>query len=201
VSLQDPERKEASTRVSIFWTPLGAPRASLASRMRELMANTREAKQRIRSLPRDVAYAYAVLTFAVGETLAAVPRHSADFFLPSNLLISNVRGPVTPLYMHGARLESLCPVSTLISGMGLNITFMSYAGQVLIGYTANAAALPGVARLARYTKDAFDALERRTRSAPGAAIRRASLVYDTRHGRRRGSRLGRQEARGARDTR
>jgi len=165
VSLQDQAIKQASTQVSIFWTPLGAPPASVGQRMRQVMANTREAKERIRTLPRDAAYAYAVLTFAVGETLALVPREGADYFLPSNVLISNVRGPTEPLYLKGARLEALCPVSTLISGMGLNITFMSYAGQVVIGFTANAAALPDAGRLAQYTREAFATLERQTRRA------------------------------------
>jgi WS/DGAT/MGAT family acyltransferase len=165
VSLQRPEVKQASTQVSIFWTPLGTPSASVGRRMRQVIANTRVAKESIRTLPRDVAYAYAVLTFAMGETLALVPRGTVDFFLPSNVLISNVRGPGEPLYLNGARLEALCPVSTLISGMGLNITFMSYAGQVVIGFTANASALPGAERLAQYTRDAFAALERHTRTA------------------------------------
>jgi WS/DGAT/MGAT family acyltransferase len=165
VSLQQAEAKRATTQVSVFWTPLGTPAAAVGRRMRELIANTRAAKQRIRSLPRDVAYAYAVLTFAMGETLALLPRGSVDYFLPSNVLISNVRGPDEPLYLGGARLEALCPVSTLIAGMGLNITFMSYAGQVVIGFTCNAAALPDADRLARYTREAFAALERQPRKA------------------------------------
>ncbi len=171
VSLQDREIKQATTEVSIFWTPLGAPSATIGRRLRQVIANTREAKQRIRTLPKDVAYAYAVLTFAVGETLALVPRASVDYLLPSNVLISNVRGPSESLYLGGARLEAMCPVSTLISGMGLNITFMSYAGQVVIGFTANASALPEAARLAQYTRDAFAALERHARRAenPGDA--------------------------------
>ena len=171
VSLQDRELKQATTEVSIFWTPLGTPSATPGRRIRQVMANTRAAKERIRALPKDVAYAYAVLTFAAGETLALIPRRSADFFLPSNVLISNVRGPSEPLYLNGARLEALCPVSTLISGMGLNITFMSYAGQVLIGFTANASALPDASRLALYTREAFAALERQRRGA-GGRIRR-----------------------------
>ena len=171
VSLQDREIKQATTEVSIFWTPLGAPSATIGRRMREVMANTRLAKERIRTLPKDAAYAYAVLTFAFGETLALVPRGSVDFFLPSNVLISNVRGPTEPLYLDGARLEALCPVSTLISGMGLNITFMSYAGRVVIGFTANASALPEAGRLARFTREAFAALERQGRGA-GGRIRR-----------------------------
>lgn len=163
VSLQDRDIKQATTQVSIFWTPLATPKASIVRRMREVMSNARAAKERMRALPKDVAYAYAVLTFAMGETLALVPRRAADFFLPSNVLISNVRGPTDPLYLNGARLEALCPVSTLISGMGLNITFMSYAGQVVIGFTANASALPDAGRLAQYTREAFAALERNTK--------------------------------------
>jgi WS/DGAT/MGAT family acyltransferase len=166
VSLQQADAKQATTQVSVFWTPLGSPVASVKSRMRELVANTRAAKERIRSLPREAAYAYAVLTFALGETLALLPRGSLDFFLPSNVLISNVRGPAEPLYLNGARLEALCPVSTLIAGMGLNITFMSYAGQVVIGFTCNAASLPGADRLAQYTREAFVELERAGRK-PG----------------------------------
>jgi WS/DGAT/MGAT family acyltransferase len=176
VSLQERDARQASTQVSMFWTPLGSPTATLAQRMRAVMKNTVEAKQRIRSLPRDAAYAYSVLSFAMGETLAHVPRHPQDLLLASNVLVSNVRGPDEPLYMGGARLEALCPVSTLISGMGLNITFMSYAGQVLVGYTANAAALPGIERLARFTQDAFGALKRQAgrpqHGVPSRPVRR-----------------------------
>ena len=160
VSLQDRKHKQLTTQVSVFWTPLGTPATSIGRRMREVMANTSEAKQRIRTLPKDVAYAYAVLTFALGETLALVPRGPVDYFLPANVLISNVRGPAGRLYLAGTRLEALCPVSTLISGMGLNITLLSYAGQMVIGYTSNASSLPDADRLARYTREAFAALER-----------------------------------------
>jgi WS/DGAT/MGAT family acyltransferase len=165
VSLQDKKIKQLTTQVSVFWTPLGAPSAAIGRRMGQVMTNTRAAKQRIRSLRKGAAYAYAVLTFALGETLARVPRGSADYFLPANVLISNVRGPSEPLYLGGARLEALCPISTLISGMGLNITFMSYAGQVVFGFTANASALPNASRLARYTREALATLERQTRRA------------------------------------
>jgi hypothetical protein len=37
---------------------------------------------------------------------------------------------------------------------------MSYAGQVVIGFTANATALPHAGRLAQYTREAFAALQK-----------------------------------------
>ena len=169
VSLQDRKHKQRRRRSPRSGRRSAHPSASLGRRMRQVVANARKAKERIRALPKDVAYAYAVLTFALGETLALLPRGSADFFIPSNVLISNVRGPSESLYLAGARLEALCPVSTLISGMGLNITFMSYAGQVVIGFTANASALPHAGRLAQYTNEAFATLERQSRQSRRAA--------------------------------
>ena len=49
---------------------------------------------------------------------------------------------------------------TLIGGVGLNVTFMSYGKDVDMGFTANGAALPEVETLARYVQDAFVALRK-----------------------------------------
>jgi WS/DGAT/MGAT family acyltransferase len=158
VSLRDAGVKEATTNVSAIWPPLGPVRAPIDRRLRAIAANTRAAKAELRSLGKNVAYAYAVMAFALSETLA-IARPETLGMLPANLLVSNVRGPDQPLYLNGARLEALFPVSTLIVGVGLNVTFMSYAGQVVLGFTANGAALPEVETLARYTVEAFDRLE------------------------------------------
>jgi hypothetical protein len=99
------------------------------------------------------------------------------------MLISNVRGPERPLYLNGARLETFFPVSTLIAGVGLNITFMSYASQMVFGYTANGSALPEVESMARYTVEAFAALEKA--SAQRRAARATSGRAVSRSGRRR----------------
>jgi hypothetical protein len=65
--------------------------------------------------------------------------------------------------------------------VGLNVTFMSYDEQVIMGFTANGSALPEVESMAKYTQDAFVALEKATakRKLPGRrtarrpALRRA----------------------------
>jgi len=173
VSLHDPGSKDVTTNVSAIFPQLGPVAAPIDRRLRAIMANTRAAKDELKGLGKDVAYAYAVVAFALSESLA-IASPEALGLLPANVLISNVRGPGRPLYLNGARLEALFPVSTLIVGVGLNVTFMSYAGQVILGFTANGSALPEVESLARYAEEAFAALERATPARRKAGGRTAS---------------------------
>ena len=163
VSLHDPKVKHATTQVSAIFPPLGQVKAPIDERLRQVMANTRVAKEQLNSLGKNAAYAYAVTAFAMSETLAiAHPEKLGLGMLPANLLISNVRGPEETLYLNGARLEAFFPVSTLIVAVGLNVTFMSYDGQIIMGFTANGSALPEIESLANYTREAFEALEKAT---------------------------------------
>lgn len=168
VSLHDPDAKQATTNVSAIWPPLGPVQAPILRRLEAVKASTRLEKARLKDLGKDAAYAYAVMAFALSETLT-IARPEALGLLPANMLVSNVRGPERPLYLGGARLETFFPVSTLIVGVGLNITFMSYGDQMVFGYTANGSALPEVESLARYTTEAFGALERAVATSAAAA--------------------------------
>jgi hypothetical protein len=52
---------------------------------------------------------------------------------PVNTVISNVPGPREPLYLAGARIEAIHPVSAIADGVGLNLTVMSYCGGLDFG--------------------------------------------------------------------
>jgi hypothetical protein len=160
-----------TTNVSAIWPLLGPVSAPIRRRLEAVKASTRAEKARLKDLGKDAAYAYAVMAFALSETLT-IARPEALGLLPANMLISNVRGPERPLYLNGARLETFFPVSTLIAGLGLNITFMSYADQMVFGYTANGSSLPEVESMARYTTEAFDTLERSVATSAAAGSRK-----------------------------
>ncbi len=159
VSLHEPGAKEATTNVSAIWPELGSPDDSPRKRLKAIRTHTQAAKADLHGLGKGAAYAYAVMSFALIETLSSahVERYGMR---PANVLVSNVRGPQHRLYLNGARLEALFPVSTLIAGVGLNITLMSYAGEVDMGFTANGAALPEVESLADYVAEAYAALQK-----------------------------------------
>jgi hypothetical protein len=79
--------------------------------------------------------------------------------LAFNVCVSNVPGPREPLYLRGGRLEAYYPASIPIHGMALNITVLSYAGTLNVGFVGDRDALPHLQRLAVYTGDALAELD------------------------------------------
>ena len=93
-----------------------------------------------------------------------------------NVIISNVPGPRGKLYFLGAEMEAYYPISALAHGQALNITVMSYAGGLYFGFTGVPRPRAALQRLAVYTGEALDELERTfmpKASRPSARRRRA----------------------------
>ena len=61
----------------------------------------------------------------------------AGLSVPMNVAVSNVPGPSIPLYIAGARIEHIYPMSLLLPKSGLNVTVFSYCGQVDFGFTVD----------------------------------------------------------------
>jgi hypothetical protein len=57
-------------------------------------------------------------------------------------------------------MEAYYPISALAHGQALNITVLSYAGGLYFGFTGCADKVPHLQRLAVYTGEALDELER-----------------------------------------
>ncbi|WP_432872641.1 WS/DGAT/MGAT family O-acyltransferase [Microbispora rosea] len=73
-----------------------------------------------------------------------------------NLMISNVPGPQTPLYVGGARVTALYPMSVItdVSG-GINITVFSYDGRLDFGIVTDRDMVPDVWDLIDYLRDSL----------------------------------------------
>jgi diacylglycerol O-acyltransferase len=67
----------------------------------------------------------------------------------ANLTISNVPGPQVPLYLAGATMTGMFPLSIVVHGVALNITVQSYRGQLCFGLIACRRAVPDVNELAQ----------------------------------------------------
>ena len=87
----------------------------------------------------------------------------------TNVVISNVPGPQTLLYLAGARMVTNYPVSIPAHGMALNITVNSYNGSLDFGLIACRRAVPDLRDLADYLGEALAELSALLPVAPASA--------------------------------
>ena len=111
----------------------------------------------IDSVAPDAIESYTLITGVVAQP-AEMLRLSERLPPIGNTLVSNIPGPPEFLYLKGARMEELHPISTLPAGNLLNITLFSYAGQLVFGLIASDE-LPNLERLGLYVGEAFSELE------------------------------------------
>ena len=87
---------------------------------------------------------------------------------PANVTISNVPGSRKPLYVAGAELQHIFPVSIAAHGLALNITVQGYRDQLDFGLIAGANVLPELRSLANMLPEELEALEAAYGLAPPA---------------------------------
>ena len=101
-----------------------------------------------------------LLTMAISApSMLLMPLGMISRLPPYNLTISNVPGMRETMYWNGARMDGSYPLSIITDGMALNITLVSYAGQVDFGIIACRRSVPQVQRLIDYMEEALQELE------------------------------------------
>ncbi|MBD2859784.1 wax ester/triacylglycerol synthase family O-acyltransferase [Spongiibacter sp. KMU-158] len=127
-------------------------------RLREIGFTLRNVRYQIDGVPATSVMAYTVLLGSFAQ-LAEMLRLENRVPPLGNTLISNVPGPNDQLYLKGAALEEMYPISALTPGNHLNITIYSYNGRLQFGLVATSA-LPRMERLGDYIHEAFEDLEK-----------------------------------------
>ncbi|HEY4713351.1 MAG TPA: wax ester/triacylglycerol synthase family O-acyltransferase [Aquirhabdus sp.] len=83
-----------------------------------------------------------------------------------NIVISNVPGPKETLYLNGATLDALYPVSIVMDGQATNITLTSYRDKLEVGIIACRKTLPSIQSLLGLLEYEIVILERLTADIP-----------------------------------
>lgn len=132
----DDEHGNFGNRVSAMFVPLHTDVPEAAGRLAAITRTMSVAKGRFKALPASVMQDVSDLlpTAILNRAVRAfVALNGTGRTRPLNLVISNVPGPREPRWVAGARMESYFPVSVITDGVGLNITCISYLGEVNFG--------------------------------------------------------------------
>lgn len=141
-----------------FVTPLGTSIDDPRERLQMISASTNRAKGELQAMSTNALEHFSLfglLPIALGQKTGVLGVIPPLF----NLTVSNVVLSKQPLYLCGAKLDVIVPVSFLCDGYGLNVTLVGYTDKVALGFVGCRDTLPHLQRLARYAVGAFEELE------------------------------------------
>jgi diacylglycerol O-acyltransferase / wax synthase len=148
-------------QISVMLAHLPTQIADPAERLKAVAEAMSEAKAQFEAVPATILsdLSAAIPTALSGLASRALFRLVTVPGLPFNLFVSNVPGPQLPLYVAGARVRGIHPVSAVtdLTG-GLNITLFSYDGALDFGLIACREMVPDVWRLIDHLSEALEEL-------------------------------------------
>lgn len=159
VALSRNEHDAAGNAVSTVLVRLGTDVADVRQRFEIVRRSSLAGKAHLKQMTRTAVLQYTMITASPVLLEAWLPGVLAAVPPLYNVLISNVPGPQQKLHFHGAELEAWYPVSQIGQGQALNITVLSYAGELAFGLVACPDRVPSVQRLAIHLLEALEELE------------------------------------------
>jgi len=156
-------------------------------RLAAISESAKEAKHDQSHLSRTVINTMTLMAQGAQAALGQVGL--AEVFPPAaSLVISNVPGPAQTRYLMGAKVLALYPLSVLIHAQGLNITALSYAGELQYGLLSTPEITPNVQDLADLIGNEFSRIREAARKQTGttpAEMKRTSASVRKRNSTRR----------------
>lgn len=144
----------AGNKLSYIIAPFFTDESNDWRRLKRVIKVTRAAKGELGQVSTTAAEDYYALLMA--PTLLLTLTGNATLLRPGiNAIFSNVPGARGDLYLEGARLQALYPLSIVTDGMGLNITVVSHAGKLCFAIISCPIRQPGIADLGKMIKESF----------------------------------------------
>jgi WS/DGAT/MGAT family acyltransferase len=149
---------QSGTTLSLSLTSLPTDVADPLARVRAVALARREAHTVPAAFVRSPSLAELPRALAGWAARALLPVSSAPG--PTfNLLVTSASGPSQPMYVAGARVSGMHPISMVTDATGgMSITLCSYAGQLDFGIVVAREMVPDVRRIAGYLGDALSEL-------------------------------------------
>lgn len=144
--------------VGAVLTSLATATVDPVTRLEQVRASMGIAKDSLRGLSSVQALAVSAANM-LPSPLMSMLGGGEGFRPPFNVTISNIPGPRRPLYLNGARLQGIYPMSIPYHGQALNITLTSYLDSLEFGLIGCRRRVPQLQRLLVHLEDALVELE------------------------------------------
>ncbi|MFZ1292661.1 MAG: WS/DGAT domain-containing protein, partial [Pseudomonadales bacterium] len=157
ISLRAEGDLDSANAVGFLTADLATNIADPDKRFAAIRHSMQAGKQQLAGMtPREIEL-YTVVT--QGPMLLSTVLGLASRFPAFSTVVSNVPGPRETMYWNGARLDGIYPASIPFHGFALNITLVSYGGNLDFGIAACRRSVPRVQRLIDYMEEALVELE------------------------------------------
>jgi WS/DGAT/MGAT family acyltransferase len=147
----------AGNRITILQVPMGRPGAAPAQRLADIVQETGQVKEEMRTLAAGALTLYSIVQHSIASTIESLGLNGLPML--ANAVISNPAGLEKQVYFNGAAVELALPISVVAHHQVLNITITTYVDDLHVTFIALREAVPDVQRLADYTATAVVQLE------------------------------------------
>lgn len=148
------EEPHTGNHLSFIISPFFTNEKDPLKRLKKVIKVTRSAKQELASVSTTAARDYSNLIMI--PTMLLTLTGNATRVTPAiNAIFSNVPGPRERLFLQGAELESMYPLSVVTAGMGINLTVVSYNQRLCFAVTSCPTEQPGIDQLGKYLKESY----------------------------------------------
>ncbi len=158
------EGEEGGNRLSYIISPYFTDEGNDLRRLQRVVKTTRRAKGELRKVSATAAEDFYALLMA--PTILLTAMGNATLVPPAiNVIFSNVPGAEGTLYLDGARVEALYPLSIVTDAMGLNITVISHGTKLCFGVVSCPTGQPGIEDFGGLLKQSYQRLRRAVAAA------------------------------------